>query len=242
LRAQSPGARQKNPDQHGVSLTYVQNKNATFGYNQAQMVVTKSILRPVPQCLDHIFDFRSPHTPWQTKPMNPKLSWFDRKFDFNFPPAKFPEIFVRLEGASLGIELALQEADDNTIKSRFQDSWSMLENVGHLATLEPLWIGRVEDILARKPIMRQADLTNQATNDARFNDQSIQSVLDSFKNLRITFLDCLRRIDSSQWAAASEHPRLKTPMRLVDLCYFVAEHDEYHLARIEELKSLSTNL
>jgi predicted short-subunit dehydrogenase-like oxidoreductase (DUF2520 family) len=28
----------------------------------------------------------------------------------------------------------------------------------------------------------------------------------------------------------SLHPRLKRPMRLIDLCFFVAEHDDHHLA------------
>jgi hypothetical protein len=31
------------------------------------------------------------------------------------------------------------------------------------------------------------------------------------------------------------HPRLNQPMRVVDLLFFVAEHDDYHLARISEL-------
>jgi hypothetical protein len=31
-----------------------------------------------------------------------------------------------------------------------------------------------------------------------------------------------------------EHPRLKAPMRAIDHLYFVAEHDDHHLAMIEE--------
>jgi hypothetical protein len=31
------------------------------------------------------------------------------------------------------------------------------------------------------------------------------------------------------------HPRLKRPMRLVDLCFFVAEHDDHHLATVTRL-------
>lgn len=31
------------------------------------------------------------------------------------------------------------------------------------------------------------------------------------------------------------HPRLKTPMRMIDLANFVAEHDDHHLASIREL-------
>ena len=36
-------------------------------------------------------------------------------------------------------------------------------------------------------------------------------------------------------AFAARHPRLNQPMNVVDLGYFVAEHDDYHLARITEL-------
>ncbi|MBC8367786.1 hypothetical protein H8E52_10280 [bacterium] len=31
------------------------------------------------------------------------------------------------------------------------------------------------------------------------------------------------------------HPRLKTPMRACDMLYFMAEHDDHHLARISEI-------
>jgi hypothetical protein len=33
----------------------------------------------------------------------------------------------------------------------------------------------------------------------------------------------------------SLHPRLKTPMRTIDLFTFVAEHDDHHLAKITEI-------
>lgn len=32
------------------------------------------------------------------------------------------------------------------------------------------------------------------------------------------------------------HPRLGQPMSVVDLCFFVAEHDDHHLATITELR------
>jgi hypothetical protein len=42
-------------------------------------------------------------------------------------------------------------------------------------------------------------------------------------------------LDASLFARTIPHPRLKTPMRLVDHLYFAAEHDDHHLARIWEL-------
>jgi hypothetical protein len=41
----------------------------------------------------------------------------------------------------------------------------------------------------------------------------------------------------AELARTSLHPRLQQPMSVVDLCFFVAEHDDNHLRTIEELKS-----
>ena len=43
------------------------------------------------------------------------------------------------------------------------------------------------------------------------------------------------KLDASPFVRTISHPRLKTPMRLVDHLYFVAEHDDHHLSRIWEL-------
>lgn len=34
---------------------------------------------------------------------------------------------------------------------------------------------------------------------------------------------------------SARHPRLGSPMRVIDLAYFVAEHDDHHMARLREL-------
>jgi len=45
----------------------------------------------------------------------------------------------------------------------------------------------------------------------------------------------LEAADQADWVRSALHPRLKTPMRLLDLAFFVAEHDDHHLATISEL-------
>jgi hypothetical protein len=47
----------------------------------------------------------------------------------------------------------------------------------------------------------------------------------------LRLLDPLTLADAARTAV---HPRLKISMRLVDLCYFVAVHDDHHLAVIRE--------
>jgi hypothetical protein len=53
--------------------------------------------------------------------------------------------------------------------------------------------------------------------------------------MRRRLADEIGELDASLFARSIPHPRLKTPMRLVDHFYFVAEHDDHHLARIWEL-------
>jgi hypothetical protein len=40
---------------------------------------------------------------------------------------------------------------------------------------------------------------------------------------------------SDEAGLASEHPRLRRPLRLVDWLYFLAEHDDHHLAKAREI-------
>jgi len=37
------------------------------------------------------------------------------------------------------------------------------------------------------------------------------------------------------WPRSTLHPRLRQPMRMVDLAYFLSDHDDYHLARTGQL-------
>jgi uncharacterized damage-inducible protein DinB len=49
------------------------------------------------------------------------------------------------------------------------------------------------------------------------------------------WVDRLDACSDADVARSSLHPRLKRPMRLVDLCFFVAEHDDHHLAVVTRL-------
>jgi len=45
----------------------------------------------------------------------------------------------------------------------------------------------------------------------------------------------LERVNDGALTHTALHPRLRVPMNLVDHAFFVAEHDDYHLARMTEL-------
>ncbi len=169
------------------------------------------------------------------------MKWFDRKFTFNLPVWMYPIVVERLRGTPARVEDLFRGASipADVLTHRNGNAWSIQENIGHLLDLEPLWIGRVEDILNGELRLREADLTNRMTYDANHNESSIQEIISSFRTLREQLVCQLDVLEDSVIERTALHPRLKQPMRPLDLIFFVAEHDDYHLAQITRMKKLS---
>ena len=161
--------------------------------------------------------------------------WFERKFDFSFPVQLRPNLCARLRGTPARLEEVLGSCSDSVLIRKAQDNWSAQEHAGHLLDLEPLWLARVEDYVAASDQLTPTDLGNRITHEANHNARLLEHLLAEFRSARAALLKRVDQLDSSLFAQAIPHPRLKTPMRLVDHLYFVAEHDDHHLARIWEL-------
>jgi hypothetical protein len=80
-----------------------------------------------------------------------------------------------------------------------------------------------------------AGLTNRKTDEANHNARPLDQILTEFRAAREILLKRVGELGSSLFIRSIPHPRLKTPMRLADHLYFVAEHDDHHLARIWDL-------
>jgi len=168
-----------------------------------------------------------------------QVKWFERDFAFKPTQNIFPAVLERLVGTPVRLEEKLKTIPTDVSTIRINDTWTIKENVGHLLDLEPLWQGRLDDILNGKADLRPADLQNSKTNLANHNATSMDELLHSFRRAReytVSLLEDLREEDIFRSAL---HPRLKTPMRTLDLFLFVAEHDDHHLARITELVKLA---
>ena len=74
-----------------------------------------------------------------------------------------------------------------------------------------------------------------ASHEGNHNAKNIRELVGSFRARRMEFVERLDSVKSSDVSAEALHPRLKQPMRIIDLCFFTAEHDDQHLARITEL-------
>jgi|SRR5271170_3348863 len=166
--------------------------------------------------------------------MNRPPVWFERTFDFTFPVEQHPNLCVRLRGTPARLEEIVRGADLDLMvkKPRENDKWSAQEHAGHLLDLEPLWMARVGDYSTQAAQLTVADLSNRKTFEAQHNQRPIDEILAGFRSARSQLVDRVENIDPAIFARAISHPRLKIPMRLVDHLYFVAEHDDHHLAHI----------
>ena len=168
-----------------------------------------------------------------------QTKWFERKFDFTTDQNIFPSIIERLAGTPARLEEKLKTIPPDLLSKKINNTWSIKENIGHLADLEPLWQGRLEDIINGATELRPTDLFNTKTDQANHNDKSLTELLSGFREARQQTLRSLENIDDQVIFKSALHPRLKTPMRTMDLFLFVAEHDDHHLARITEISKLT---
>ena len=162
-------------------------------------------------------------------------NWFERKFDFSFPAELFPDLCIRLRGTPARLEEIIRAYSYEKLVQKPEQKWSAQEHAGHLLDLEPLWLARVNDYTTGAVELTHADLSNRKTHEAGHNASSSEDILAEFRKGRSLLVDRAGQLEPALFSRAIPHPRLKTPFRLVDHLYFVAEHDDHHLARIWEL-------
>ncbi len=171
-----------------------------------------------------------------------QTNWFDRQFPPISDNGLLPPIIERLEGTPQRIKNKVAGLDSALLTRKNGDKWSIQEEVGHLGDVESLWIGRVDDLIHGVPELRVADLTNRTTHEAQHNSAELKNLLEEFQKQRQQLVARLRQASEEQLNNSALHPRLKIPMRMVDLAYFVAEHDDHHLAKITEMINTANSI
>lgn len=161
--------------------------------------------------------------------------WFERRFRFDVPVEQFPSVLERVRGTAARIEEKVRPLPRNLVTQRDGEKWSIQEHIGHLLDLDALHLGRLDDYLSGASTLRPADLKNRATFDGNYNLRELAVVLSDFRDARRHFVERLEAWDPARLEQSAIHPRLKQPMRLLDMVYFVAEHDDHHLAKMTEL-------
>lgn len=163
------------------------------------------------------------------------MRWTDRTFRFDLPVEMLPVVIERLRGTAPRIEDKVRGLSAETLTRREDTSWSIQEHIGHLLDLDELHAGRLDDYLANAEVLRPADMENKRTWQANHNVRGADFLVQQFRHEREAFVERLETWDRARLGQSALHPRLKQPMRVVDMAFFVAEHDDHHLARMTEL-------
>lgn len=165
-----------------------------------------------------------------------RKKWFDRQFNANNFENSFPSIIERLRGTPIRVEEKVGNLSKILLEIKPEGKWSIKEHVGHLIDLEPLWQGRLHDILEGAEFLRPTDLDNKKTDFANHNLTELNTLFLNFRAIRKQTIALLEPLNEDDILARfALHPRLKTPMRTLDLFLFVAEHDDHHLVSIQEI-------
>ncbi len=163
------------------------------------------------------------------------LRWFERRFTFDLPIEAFPAVLERLRGTPARIEEKIRSVPPGILTRRMGDGWSIQEHLGHLLDLDELHVGRLDDYLDGKQVLRAADPNNQKTWAANYNARLVEDLLRDFRRERARFLERLEGWDPKLIGRTAFHPRLHQGLRVIDLAVFVADHDDHHLATMTEL-------
>lgn len=169
-----------------------------------------------------------------------RIKWTDRRFSFDYPAALYPEMMERLRGTPARIDEYLGANASEILTARDNGRWSIQENAGHLLDLDALVMHRIDQYVAGAAALPAADMSNRETHQANYNAIPAATIGQSFRRRRMEIVKCLEGFDAQMFARTALHPRLNVPMRLVDMLFFQAEHDDYHLTRISELRQLFT--
>jgi len=165
--------------------------------------------------------------------------WTTRTFDHELPLGLYPAVLERLRGTPARAAELLHSVSEPLRRWRVEPAWSALQHIGHLDDLHDLDMRRLQDYASGSPVLAAADMTNRRTEEADHNTGATGVLLERLREHREELAQQLEQFDETQAARAARHPRLQRTMRVIDWMYFVAEHDDHHLARAREVLQLA---
>jgi hypothetical protein len=168
----------------------------------------------------------STNSPIMIEPGN----WTAREWTFGRNAGLFSPILERLRGTPLRAEELVRMSAADSLAFRIGTRWSLQEHLGHLADLHDLDDRRLTEFLHRVETLSAADMSNSATEEAQHNALPIAAVLERLRTTRQILVQRLESLSLEEAQRASVHPRLAQRMTIVDWMFFVAEHDDHHLA------------
>ena len=173
--------------------------------------------------------------------MIPRQIWTDHTFNLNIHPGWQHNIMSRILDTEVRLLHHARPFTDAQLSYQPNGEWSIKQHIGHLTALEEVHSIRLKEFEARLPGLTMADMSNKKTHSANYNEQSLEELINDFRKERADFVAQFNALSEGAHYHAAVHPRLKVNMKPVDLLYFVAEHDDHHIASIMAIKKQLTS-
>ena len=165
-----------------------------------------------------------------------RQNWTQHTFNLNIDPGWASNILSRVQDTGIRIAHHCKKLTDAQLSYQpSEGAWSIKQHIGHLIDLEDLHHKRLKEFSVLKKELTGADMSNAQTEKADHNKNSIDFLLDQFSKARESFIEEFYNLPVQSLYHKAEHPRLKVDMKPVDLMFFVAEHDDHHLASMMEI-------
>jgi DinB superfamily len=159
-----------------------------------------------------------------------RMDWFQRSFTFGLPKVMLPFYLERLEGSIYRIEAKVKGVDEKILSEKYNDKWSVKQNIGHLAEVDQVGNKRLHEMVSGVAVLSPAVFEPQD-----YNPWPIEKVVALFRQTRMANLAGYKKLNDSDVLKGSMHPRLQVRLTPVDLAWFDAEHDDHHLVKISDI-------
>ena len=164
-----------------------------------------------------------------------RQKWTAHQFNLDIDPEWSHNIIGRLNDNHIRLRHHCQHLSDADSSKQLNGKWSIKEHIGHLIDLEDIHIKRLKEFSEFKKTLTGADMSNAKTEKANHNAKNVNELINEFEKGREHFIQVFFSLNEKCQTHKAEHPRLKAIMKPVDLMFFVAEHDDHHIASILEI-------
>lgn len=164
-----------------------------------------------------------------------RLPWSQRRFTFAQPLWMLADFVERLRGLVPRARALVDRVGNDVAHQRYEGTWSIAQNLGHLADTEALWQERLEDLRRLRKVYTPADPDRFQRAAERHQGRSLAEIIGELEEKRGHLVAALITAPRELQMTSAFHERLQCPMRLVDCAQFYAEHDDHHLLRVRTL-------
>lgn len=146
-----------------------------------------------------------------------------------------PVLLERLLGTPNRLLGLLRDVPPERVMLRLQGKWSVLEHIGHLLLMQERMRVRVEDWQSLSERLTPIDLADQGPYLEATRKREPGDVLEEFRLTRKEFVRSVQDLPPPVLGHFALHPCLERRMRPTDMCLYLAEHDDHHLATIRRI-------